>query len=483
MFSSRGDRYELLEVIGSGGMGTVWKARDRQLDRTVALKRPHPLPPGDPRRDRLAREARLAASVSHPNLVEVYDAGLDEQGPFLVMQFVDAPSLRDVGPALSRAQILSAGAQVAQALAAIHRVGVVHRDVKPANVLMPPTGAKLVDFGVALAIDSRRGFEPTAPGLVLGTAGYTAPEVAAGGPASTRSDVFGLGVVIAELLSGATVVTAGSTRSPSLAANDPAQPILSACMADDPDRRPDAATVANVLDELSRMDPATSPRIEAAPVATPMIAALSRQPVTTMAPPDLSPTVATPAPPPDARPDGGRISTQAVVSGGFFALVLLVIVVAMIRSGAAGSAEESDDARATLPTTVSTVPATTTTAPPPAPPTTAPDRPILVIPVDDPDAVEELVYEILLEAVDGSDEDEEDVEEIAEEIADKVADASEAVAEGKPAKARRKLEEGAKHARRGLDGMARTRVLAALDNWAGQLGVGRVDDEEVEAET
>jgi serine/threonine protein kinase len=95
------DRYELLEVIASGGMATVWRARDTRLNRLVAVKRPHPSPPGDPSTDRLSREARAAASLSHPNLITVYDYGSNELGPYLVMELVDGPTLQDVAGEVS----------------------------------------------------------------------------------------------------------------------------------------------------------------------------------------------------------------------------------------------------------------------------------------------------------------------------------------------------------------------------------------------
>ncbi len=224
-------RYRLLEVMGSGGMATVWRAFDVRLEREVALKRPHPMADTDPRRERLIREARLAASVSHPNLVIVHDVGADSQGLYLVMELVEAPSLADVGRQLSPEQVRTVGAEVAQALAAVHAKGIVHRDVKPANILMSPRGVKLTDFGIALNADP--GSRLTEPGMVLATANYAAPEVLAGHPATPAGDIYSLGVVLRELLG-----------RPAGAGLDE---LLDRATATDLWRRPDAQTMATGL--------------------------------------------------------------------------------------------------------------------------------------------------------------------------------------------------------------------------------------------
>jgi len=463
-------RYELLEVIGSGGMGTVWKAWDQRLDRMVALKRPHPLPPGDPRRDRLVREARLAASVSHPNLVEVYDVGVDEDGPFLVMQFVDAPSLREVGRGLDRREILSAGAQVARALAAIHEVGIVHRDVKPSNVLMAPGGAKLVDFGVALALDGQSGFEPTAPGVVLGTAGYTAPEVQRGRPATPKSDVFGLGVIMAELLDGLGPLSAlAGCRSS--AEQELVGSVLSACIADDPGRRPDAVTVARALEGARAPDApivlAAGEAVAGSPTTRMRVETAAQGDDTAVVPPELQPTAAVPAR--RSRPGDGWFRGTAVLAGGA-TMSLVLVVAAAVGFGAIGSPEESVDVRPSLPLNASTIteaPATSTTVEAAAPTTSSPGRSVPRIRLGDRGAVRSALSELLGTAANGSDE----AEKAAERIEEKLADASEALADGKPAKALKKLEEAAEYAKKDLDGDARARTLAGLENWAAQLGL------------
>jgi serine/threonine-protein kinase len=240
-------RYELIDVIGSGGMATVWRARDVKLERQVALKRPHPMPAGDPRLDRLSREARLAASISHPHLVSVHDAGSDADGLYLVMELVEAPSLAQVGAGLTPHRVIETGAQVSRALAAVHRAGVVHRDVKPGNILMAEGGAKLTDFGIATADTPLAGNQPTAPGTLLATANYAAPEVLAGHPASDRSDVFALGVVLYELLAGRPPFSGVDRTQRPAPLSGPVGPVLDRCLSPYPGDRPSASDLAAEL--------------------------------------------------------------------------------------------------------------------------------------------------------------------------------------------------------------------------------------------
>jgi serine/threonine protein kinase len=194
-----GSRYRLLERIDAGGAGEVWHARDERLDRDVAVK----ILGGDADeafRERFADEARRAAAVSHPNVVTVFDEGRDGEDSFMVMEFVRGKTLRDMVaergplPPHEAARIIS---QIAAALDAAHEAGVIHCDVKPANVIVDEHGhAKLTDFGIARAARGQREHE------LIGTARYIAPERVAGDPPTEKSDIYSLGLVAYELLAG-----------------------------------------------------------------------------------------------------------------------------------------------------------------------------------------------------------------------------------------------------------------------------------------
>ena len=192
-------RYRLVERIDEGGAGEVWRARDEKLDRNVAIKLLGP-DADDAFRARFADEARRAAAVVHPNVVTVFDEGRDGADAFMVMELVPGKTLREIvaerGP-LPPHEVSRLIRQVAGALDAAHAAGVIHCDVKPANVIVDPKGvAKLTDFGIARAARDRDEQE------LLGTARYIAPERVEGGPVTARTDVYGLGLVAYELLTG-----------------------------------------------------------------------------------------------------------------------------------------------------------------------------------------------------------------------------------------------------------------------------------------
>ena len=233
------DRYELVDVLASGGMATVWRARDTRLNRLVALKRPHPAPAESKLHERMAREARAAAGVSHPNLVTMFDTGADQNGPYLVMELVAGPTLAAPGRQISREEAVSIGSQLADALATVHEAGVVHRDVKPANVILSPEGPRLTDFGIA-SIEGGTS-ELTLPGTVLATPSYAAPEVLAGGAPTSASDVFSLAALVYELIAGAPAFT-GLERSEPPAPLDDASldRVLRPALASEPSERPSA---------------------------------------------------------------------------------------------------------------------------------------------------------------------------------------------------------------------------------------------------
>jgi serine/threonine protein kinase len=193
------ERYRLERLLGRGGMASVWLGHDEVLDRPVAIKVLSDTIASDPEfLARFRREAKVAAGLSHPNLVDVYDFAEEDERPYLVMEFVPGD---DLGTHVSRNSPVDCGKlarELLEAVAHIHAVGIVHRDVKPQNILIAPDGtAKLIDFGIALPGDAT---SLTQTGLILGTKRYAAPEVMEGLPATERSDLYSCGVVLQSCL-------------------------------------------------------------------------------------------------------------------------------------------------------------------------------------------------------------------------------------------------------------------------------------------
>jgi serine/threonine-protein kinase len=209
------NRYELGDEIGHGGMADVYLAHDRLLDRDVAVKVLAPPFASDPTNvERFRREARAAAGLNHPHIVGVYDWGEEDDTSFIVMEYVPGQTLREILQAYGRLSPMDAAgitAEIADALSFAHAHGVVHRDIKPGNVLISPQGqVKVTDFGIARAETS----EPlTKTGAVLGTATYFSPEQAQGFTLDGRSDVYALGVVLYEMLTGVAPFVASSPVS------------------------------------------------------------------------------------------------------------------------------------------------------------------------------------------------------------------------------------------------------------------------------
>src|ERR687890_1634564 len=199
------NRYDVGRTLGSGGMGEVFLARDRVLGRDVALKVLRTQFAGDSEfAERFKREARSAASLSHPNIVQVYDRGETQDGAsYIAMEYVPGGTLKEQierrGPFGDR-ETAVVGAQIADALEAAHEQGMIHRDIKPPNVLVTASGnLKVTDFGIARAASA---VTNTASGAIFGTAGYISPEQAMGEPVGPASDLYSLGVILYELLTG-----------------------------------------------------------------------------------------------------------------------------------------------------------------------------------------------------------------------------------------------------------------------------------------
>src|ERR687889_259037 len=199
-----GERFRLEEKVGSGGMSSVYRAYDPTLERSVAIKMMHRDISTDPAQlERFRREARAVAQLNHPHVVTVIDAGEDEGAPYIVFEYVEGETLKDRIRRHGRLPVNEAVAyaiEIARALGAAHERGIVHRDVKPQNVLVDEEGsAKVTDVGIARTLDQEG---PTADGRVLGTTDYVSPEQALGHAVTGQSDLYSLGIVLFEMLTG-----------------------------------------------------------------------------------------------------------------------------------------------------------------------------------------------------------------------------------------------------------------------------------------
>jgi eukaryotic-like serine/threonine-protein kinase len=258
------DRYRLRHVVGSGGMGVVWEAWDERLERRVALKQLHrqseaSTPEAELANRRAMREARLAARLNHAHAISVFDVVEQEGQLWLIMQFIPSITLAEVlkeGGPLQPDEAAQVGAEVASALAAAHAVGIVHRDVKPGNILIADDGTALIsDFGIAHALGDAT---LTTRGLIHGTPAYLAPEVARGGEADFASDVFSLGATVYRAVEGtppfgtdensiALLHRVASGQFPSPRRSGALTPVILEMLSTDPEARPSMRTVANNL--------------------------------------------------------------------------------------------------------------------------------------------------------------------------------------------------------------------------------------------
>ncbi len=258
--------YEILTSIGAGGMGEVYRARDTRLSREVAVKvLPSQSAPTPEARERFEREARTISQLSHPHICVLHDVGREGQTEYLVMELLEGETLTDRlgrGP-LPLEQALRFGADIASALAAAHARGIVHRDLKPGNVMLTRTGVKLLDFGLARALASpaevsglteapTMARDLTAEGSIVGTVAYMAPEQLEGRKTDARTDIFALGAVLYEMLTGRKAFSAGShaalisailtTEPPAVSSVQPIIPpeldrLVKTCLSKDPAER------------------------------------------------------------------------------------------------------------------------------------------------------------------------------------------------------------------------------------------------------
>lgn len=374
-------RYRLGRQLASGGMGTVWQGWDERLQRPVAIKRLH-MQPGltETERDvavkRVMREARLTARLHHPSAVQVFDVVDEGDTPCLIMQYVPSRSLQEIvrenGP-LPPDEVARIGTQVAAALAAAHRAGIVHRDVKPGNILMAEDGtAKITDFGISRAADD---ITLTSTGMVTGTPAFLAPEVARGATSDFASDVYSLGATLYMAVEGnppfgtdpnpmAVLYRVASGESDPPTHSGPLTPMLKAMMSVDAAGRPSMVEVANTLPSLHAVTPEA---------LTTSVIANERRPT----PAD---TLALSPPPPVNRPDPPREDRERrrswlpIVAAAI--VVAIGAVLAIVLLNGRGDNKNGASARTSSPppspstsTAPSTAPAPTTPSPTTSPPT------------------------------------------------------------------------------------------------------------------
>ncbi len=312
-------RYELEELVGKGGMSSVYRARDRLLERTVAIKILHEHHSREADYvERFRREARTAARVQHPNIVTVIDRGQADGRQFIVFEYVDGENLKQLVEREGRLPVrraLELGIEVGRALAFAHESGLVHRDVKPQNVLLGNGDVKVTDFGIARSVDVKSGLTET--GTVLGTSDYIAPEQASGRPVDALSDVYSLGIVLWELLAGGPPYTGESFLAVAMRhVNDPV-PSISSVRPDVPPRLETALRRAMAKDPGDRF----SSMNEFVAELQACLEGLGR--------PDSDRTAIIPAPVPPPRPRGrARRSRRAP-------LLVLALGLAVIAAAAA----------------------------------------------------------------------------------------------------------------------------------------------------
>ena len=350
-------RYTLEREIGRGGSGTVHLAHDEVLGRTVAIKRIGILPGEHAALGRAGREARLAAALNHPHVVSVFDLVEEEDVHWLVMEYVDGRTISEMvradGP-LEVAEAAAYLAQTADALADAHEAGIVHRDVKPSNILVSDGVAKLSDFGIAKSADDA---SLTQTGLVTGSPAYLAPEVASGSSATPASDVWSLGATLYHAVTG----------RPPYEVGDNLIGALYKIVHEDPPRLPDDHPMAGLLSVMMTREPENRWPMHQVRDQLTRLARGQRATVTATAAPRVNgertgelPTVRTTAP--AVVPDGPRRSRAPYAWIGLAAVLAIAAVVAAYVWAGRGTPEAAEGDTPSSPTTSEST--TTSTAPP-----------------------------------------------------------------------------------------------------------------------